>query len=272
MSLMCRCLGVSRSAYYAWRDRGGRSARASSDAELQLHIREIHERSSGRYGSPRVHAQLLRDGVRTSKKRVERLMREANLRGKIRRRFRKTTDSRHELPIAPNLLNRQFLADAPDHAWVGDITYIWTDAGWIYLAVLIDLHSRMVVGWALATHLRTELPVEALRRALGSREPSHEMLHHTDRGCQYASIDYRKLLEQHGIVVSMSRAGDCYDNAVAESFFGSLKQELVHHERWSNLEEAHRAIHEYIDVFYNRQRLHSSLGYRTPAEVDQEVA
>lgn len=199
-------------------------------------------------------------------------MREERLHGRIRRRFRKTTASRHELPIAPNLLNRQFRVDAADRVWVGDITYIWTDAGWIYLAVLIDLYSRMVVGWALEDHLRTELIEEALRRALGSREPSGGMLHHSDRGCQYASRDYRRLLEQHGITTSMSGAGDCYDNAVAESFFGSLKQELVHHVRWSNLEEAHLAIHEYIDVFYNRQRLHSSLGYRTPAEVDQEVA
>jgi hypothetical protein len=177
-------------------------------------------------------------------------MREEGLHGRIRRRFRKTTDSSQELSIAPNLLNRQFLVDAADHAWVGDITYIWTDAGWIYLAVLIDLYARMVVGWGLADHhQRTELIQEALRRALGSREPSRQMRHHSDRGCQYASSDYRKLPEQHGIAISMSRAGNCYDNAVAESFFGSLKQELVHHEHWSSLEEAHLAIHEYIDVF-----------------------
>ena len=239
---------------------------------LFAQIRRIHAGSRGTYGSPRVHRQLRRDDMRTGKKRVERLMRANGLRGRIRRRFRTTTDSNHKLPVAPNGLNRQFAVDSPDRVWAGDITYIATASGWGYLAVILDLHSRMVVGWALADHMRTELVESALAAALGVREPSPDLLHHSDQGSQYASASYRKRLAQHGIEVSMSRRGDCYDNAVVESFFGTLKQELVHHVRWETLVEARAAIHDYIEVFYNRQRLHSSLNYRTPAEVDQEAA
>ena len=242
------------------------------DSGLLTRIRRIHAASRATYGSPRVHRQLRRDDVRTSKKRVERLMRADCLRGRIRRRFRTTTDSNHRLPVAPNTLNRQFGVDSPDRVWAGDITYIPTASGWGYLAVILDLHSRMVVGWALADHMRTELVENALAVALGVREPSPDLLHHSDRGSQYASVSYRERLAQHGIEVSMSRRGDCYDNAVVESFFGTLKQELVHHVRWANLVEARAAIHDYIEVFYNRQRLHSSLSYRTPVEVDQEAA
>ena len=206
------------------------------------------------------------------KKRVERLMQTEGLRGRIRRRFRRTTDSNHAFPVAPNTLNRQFAVDAPDRGWAGDITYIRTASGWGYLAVILDLHSRMVVGWSLADHMRTELVEGALNAALGSREPSPALLHHSDRGSQYASSSYRNRLSKHGIEVSMSRRGDCYDNAVVESFFGTLKQELAYHARWVDLVEARAAIHDYIEVFYNRQRLHSSLGYRTPVEVDQDAA
>ena len=269
---MCRVLGVSRSGLYAWRRRAGPSAHEREDAELLERIRSIHSTSRGTYGSPRVHRALRRDHVRTGKKRIERLMRTDGLRGRIRRRFRTTTDSEHRLPVAPNTLNRQFAVDAPDHVWAGDITYIRTASGWGYLAVILDLHSRMVVGWSLADHMRTELVEGALIAALGSREPSPDLLHHSDRGSQYASACYRGRLAEHEIEVSMSRRGDCYDNAVVESFFGTLKQELVHHTRWTDLAEARAAIHDYIEVFYNRQRLHSSLGYRTPAEVDQEAA
>ena len=199
-------------------------------------------------------------------------MRSDGLRGRIRRRFRRTTDSTHRLPIAPNTLNRQFEVDAPDRVWAGDITYVHTPNGWGYLAVILDLHSRLVVGWALADHMRTELVETALLGALGKREPSADLLHHTDRGSQYASTSYRGRLEALGIAVSMSRRGDCYDNAVVESFFGTLKQELVHEARWNDLVETRAAIHDYIEVFYNRQRLHSSLGYCTPAEVDEKAA
>jgi transposase InsO family protein len=269
---MCRLLEVSRSGLHAWRRRLGVSVHAAKDAELLKRIRSIHSTSRGTYGSPRVHRQLRREDVRAGKKRVARLMQRDGLRGRIRRRFRVTTDSNHVLPVAPNTLNRQFAVTAPDRVWAGDITYIPTTKGWAYLAVILDLHSRMVVGWALADHMRTELVEDALAAALGSREPSPDLLHHSDRGSQYASSCYRRHLAQHGIEVSMSRRGDCYDNAVVESFFGTLKQELVHHARWHDLVEARAAIHDYIEVFYNRQRLHSSLGYRTPAEVDQDAA
>jgi len=174
--------------------------------------------------------------------------------------------------VAPNTLNRQFAVDSPDRVWAGDITYIPTRSGWGYLAVILDLYSRMVVGWALADHMRAELVDGALTAALCTRAPAPNLLHHSDRGSQYASGSYRTRLEQHGIEVSMSRRGDCWDNAVVESFFGTLKQELVNHSRWANLMEARAAIHDYIEVFYNRQRIHSSLGYRTPSEVDQGAA
>jgi putative transposase len=271
VALMCRVLGVSRSGLYAWARREP-STRQVADAELSKQIHAIHVASRSTYGSPRVHRGLRRDGVRVGRKRVERIMRRDGLRGRIRRRFRRTTDSNHALPVAPNTLNRQFAVDAPDRVWAGDITYIRTQNGWGYLAVILDLHSRMVVGWALADHMRTELVETALLCALGKREPSKDLLHHTDRGSQYASTSYRGRLEAMGIEVSMSRRGDCYDNAVVESFFGTLKQELVHHARWTELADARVAIHDYIEVFYNRQRLHSSLGYRTPAEVDQAAA
>ncbi len=271
VALMCRVLGVSRSGLYAW-ERRGVSARHVADAELSGQIRAIHVESRSTYGSPRVHRKLRRDGVRVGRKRVERLMQRAGLRGRIRRRFRRTTDSNHSLPVAPNTLNREFEVDAPDRVWAGDITYIRTQTGWAYLAVILDLHSRMVIGWALADHMRTELVEKALLGALGKRSPSTELMHHTDRGSQYASASYRGRLEALGIAVSMSRRGNCHDNAVVESFFGTLKQELVHHVSWTDVADTRSGIHDYIEVFYNRQRLHSSLGYRTPSEVDQEVA
>jgi len=271
IALMCRVLGVSRSGLYAWLRRG-RSARDKADDDLSAQIHAVHEASRSTYGSPRVHRRLQREGVEVGRNRVARLMRRDGLRGRIRRRFRRTTDSNHGLPIAPNVLNREFDVDAPDRVWASDITYIRTRERWAYLAVILDLHSRLVVGWALTDHMETELVDTALQNALGKREPAPDLIHHSDRGSQYASARYRGRLESLGIEVSMSRRGDCYDNAVVESFFGTLKQELVHHSRWADLAEARAAIHDYIEVFYNRQRLHSSLGYRTPAEVDQAPA
>jgi len=272
LSVMCRVLGVSRSGFYAWRNRPRVTPTMKSNRALLGKIRAIHSRSRKTYGSPRVHRQLRREEIRVGRNRVARLMREDALRGRIRRRFRSTTDSNHSLPVAPNTLNREFSAKSPDHVWAGDITYIRTGNSWSYLAVVIDLYSRMVVGWAFASHMRTELVEDALMAALGQRKPAPKLLHHSDRGSQYASREYRKQLAKRGIQVSMSRRGNCWDNAVAESFFGSLKQELVHHERWETPAEARAAIHDYIEVFYNRQRIHSSLGYRTPAEVDEGAA
>lgn len=268
--MMCRVLEVSRSGLYAWRRRPRPAARVQRDAELRVHICTIHAASRGTYGSPRVHAQLQRDDVQVGRSRVERLMRAEGLRGKVRRRFRRTTDSEHTLPVAPNTLDRQFDVEAPDRVWAGDITYIPLASGFTYLAVVMDLFSRRVVGWAMAEHLRTELVEDALETALGAREPAPNMLHHSDRGCQYASARYREKLARLGIRASMSRRGECYDNAVVESFFGTLKQELVRDARWTTHAEARAAIHTYIEVFYNRRRLHSSLGYRSPADFEVE--
>jgi transposase InsO family protein len=270
-AMMCRALKVSRGGLYAWRSRSRLSATAREDARLLPEIRSIHRTSRETYGSPRVHAALRRQGIRISRKRAARLMRAAGLRGRLRRRFCRTTDSNHTLPIAPNLLDRQFAVKEPDRVWASDITYIPLASGWCYLAVVLDLHSRLVVGWALADHLRTELIEDALLVALGARVPDQGCLHHSDRGCQYASSSYRGLCVANGLTISMSRRGNCYDNAVVESFFGTLKQELVHDARWTTLEETRAALHDYIEVFYNRQRLHSALDYRTPAEVDREA-
>lgn len=269
---MCRVLGVSRSGWYASQARVRPSAREIQDAELLEKIRAIHEKSRGTYGSPRVHAQLCRDGVDVGEDRVARLMRAAGLTGKIRRRFKVTTDSKHDRPIAPNALNREFTAGSSDSVWCADITYVPTASGWVYLAAIIDLATRMIVGWSMATHMRTELVEAALLNALTGRAPASRLVHHSDRGSQYASTSYRALLENYGIECSMSGAGNCYDNAVIESFFGTYKQEWAHHHRWQGLVDARAATHDYIEVFYNRQRLHSSLGYRTPAEVDQDAA
>jgi putative transposase len=269
---MCRTLGVSRSGFYASRGRIRPSDREVRDAEQLDQIRKVHEESRRTYGSPRVHAQLIRDGVTIGKDTVERLMRADGLQGRVRRRFKVTTDSKHGRPVAPNTLNREFDAESSDSVWCADITYIPTSSGWVYLAAILDLATRMIVGWSMAKHMRTELVEKALVNALSSRVPAARLIHHSDRGSQYASASYRSLLEQHDIECSMSRRGDCYDNAVTESFFGTFKQEWAHHHRWSDLLDARAATHDYIEVFYNRQRLHSALGYRTPMEADETAA
>ena len=227
VSALCTAVGISRSAYYAW-CRAAPSQRKLVDDRVLGEIRAIHFEHRERYGSPRVRAELHDRGLAVGKHRVARLMRENGLRARLRRRFRRTTDSRHKLPVAPNLLERRFTTTAPNQAWVGDITYIWTAEGWAYLAVLLDLYSRRVVGWALRKSLNRDLAVSTLRHALARRRPPPGLVHHTDRGCQYASGEYRALLERHGAACSMSAAGDCWDNAVAESFFATLKKELVH--------------------------------------------
>jgi transposase InsO family protein len=262
VSELCSALAVSRSGYSKWR-KAGPSRRAREDERLTAHVRAIHQRSRRAYGSPRVHAELRAQGQRVSRKRVERLMREEGLQARRRRRFR-VTESGHGLPIARNVLARRFTADAPDRAWVGDITYIWTAQGWLYLAVLLDLFSRRVVGWALRPTLAEELATEALEMALSRRQPPRGLLHHTDRGCQYAAREYRAALAEHGITCSMSRRANCWDNAVAESFFATLKAELVHNCEFATHTEAHAAIVDYIESFYNAERRHSALGYVSP--------
>ncbi len=267
VSELCKVLEVSRSGYYAW-TRMEPSERARHSERLVCEIRVIHQRSEQRYGSPRVHAELRAHGHRVSKKRVARLMRHEGIRARPRRRFRVTTDSSHGLPVAPNLLDRDFTAGQPNRVWVGDITYIWTAQGWMYLAVLLDLYSRRVVGWALRPTLSRELALAALRMALRRRRPAPGLIHHTDRGCQYASQDYRAELAAHGISSSMSRAGDCWDNAPAESFFASLKKELVHGCAFATRTEAYDAIYAYIENFYNAERRHSAIGYVSPNEFE----
>jgi transposase InsO family protein len=234
-------------------------------------MRVIHAESRRTYGSPRVRAALRGEGIRIGKSRTERLMREEGLRGKVRRRFRATTQSDPSLAVAPNTLDRNFAVAKPDQVWAGDITYLaLIPGGFAYLAVVVDLYSRRIVGWAMAEHLHTELVEAALDAALAARVPGRNMLHHSDRGCQYASRAYRHKLERLGIQASMSRRGNCYDNAVVESFFGTLKQELVFDERWSTYAEARGALHDYIEAFYNRKRLHSSLGYLSPADFEAQ--
>jgi putative transposase len=263
VAALCEAVGVSRSAYYAWR-RSGPSQREQANERLLAEIRAIHVENEARYGSPRILDELRDRGHAVGKHRVARLMRENGLWARIRRRFRHTTDSRHKLPIAPNLLGQRFTATAPNQVWVGDITYIWTAEGWAYLAVLLDLYSRRVVGWALRKSLNRELAVSALEHALTSRKPPLGLLHHTDRGSQYASHDYRGLLDKHGLRCSMSAAGNCYDNAVAESFFATLKKELVHGCAFETRSEAYDAISGYIENYYNAKRRHSAVGNQSP--------
>jgi putative transposase len=267
VTTLCRVLQVSRSAVYAAH---GPARRHVRDGELALRIRALHAASRGTYGSPRIHAALGREAHPVGRKRVARLMAANGLVGRRPRRWCHTTNSQHAEPVAPNVLDRHFAPRAPNRVWATDITYIWTDEGWLYLAVVLDLFARRVVGWATADHLRTELALGALRMALGRRCPPSALLHHSDRGTQYASAPYQHALRAHGIVCSMSRRGNCWDNAVVESFFATLKTELIHRAHWSTRRQVRDALTEYIEVFYNAHRLHSSLGYRTPAECEKE--
>ena len=265
ISEMCRALGVSQSAYYSWRN-APPTKRALEDERLQTLIFATHKEHRQVYGSPRMTAELKAQGEQVGRRRVARLMRENRISGLQKRRWRRTTDSRHKLPVAKNLLGRNFCADAPNQVWVGDITYVWTAEGWAYVAIVIDLFSRKVVGWALRKSLSRELAISALNKALTMRRPPQQLVHHTDRGCQYASRDYRRLLASHGLIQSMSGAGNCYDNAACESFFASLKKELVHRESYATRTEAYDSISDYIDNFYNPIRRHSALNYRSPVE------
>ncbi len=270
VTLLCRVLGVARSGYYAWTRRAV-SARAQADEELIAQIAAVHARSRRTYGAPRVHAELRASGVRCARKRVARLMREAALVGCHRRRRARTTVADPTQAPAPNLVARDFTASAPNRLWIGDITYVATGEGWLYLAVLVDVYSRRVVGWAMADHLRAELATEALTMALQRRRPRAGLVHHTDRGCQYTAETYRALLAAHGVTVSMSRAGECLDNAMAESFFATLKAEVGDARPWPTRAAARQAIFEWLEVWYNRQRRHSALGYRSPVAWEEQV-
>jgi len=270
ITILCRVLAVARSAYYAWARRGV-SARAQADAELATQIAAAHARSRRTYGAPRIHAELRAQGTRCARKRVARLMRAAGLVGCHRRRRTRTTVAEPTHIPAPNLVARDFRAAAPNRLWLGDITYVATHEGWLYLAVLLDAYSRRVVGWAMADHLRAELAADALAMALRARRPPPGLVHHTDRGSQYTATAYREALADRAVTVSMSRAGECLDNAVAESFFATLKAELVDARTWPTRAAARLAIFEWIEVWYNRRRRHSTLGYLTPVAHERQV-
>lgn len=268
VTMMCRVLAVARTGYYQWRKQPLR-ARKVANLVLLMHIRDIFEQSRETYGSHRIQAELAAQGIRCGRKRVARLMRLHNLKPKTVRSFKVvTTDSNHKLPVAPNRLQQQFTAERPDQTWLTDITYVPTTEGWLYLAVILDLYSRRVVGWAMSDSLHRQLVIDALQMALTTRQPPPGLLHHSDRGSQYASDEYQLLLTKHRMVASMSRKGNCYDNAPVESFFGTLKTELVFHQQYATRAEARLDIFEYIEVFYNRFRRHSALGYKSPANYE----
>jgi transposase InsO family protein len=268
---MCRVLQVRPSGYYAWLERGpSRRAREADDSRLKRLIKDSHAQSGGRYGSPRVHEDLRAKGERVSRKRISRLMREEELRGAMRRRWVTTTLSEPSRPAAPNVLDRNFAANAPNQSWVGDVTALDVKGRWVYLATLIDLFSRRVVGWALGWNNDRHLALKALEMAIEHRRPERGLIHHTDRGSPYTSEQYQAALESHGIVCSMSNVGDCYDNAVAESWFATFKSECG--ERFQSYAHTWSSAFAYIEAFYNSRRRHSSLGYRTPLEVERSAA
>ena len=274
MEVTCRVLRVSKSGYYKWR--AGRSKppppRRRRRDELAAKVKDVFDARKGIYGSPRVYRELKATGVACCQNTVATVMRRSGLRSVTRRRFKvRTTDANHGHPVAPNVLNRDFEQPAPDRAWAADITFVPTAQGWLYLAVVLDLCSRKVVGWAAEDHMRAELCAAALANAVADRRPPPGLIHHSDRGVQYACDDYQFLLKKNAMTCSMSRTGDCYDNAPVESFFASLKTECVHRHRYATRAQARQSLFEYIEVFHNRQRLHSSLGYKTPAQFEAEL-
>jgi putative transposase len=270
--IMCGALDVSSAGYYAWRSRP-ESRRSAANRSLLDDIKRVHRDNHGCYGSPRIHIELEAQGRGASRGRIERLMRRHGVRAIMARPRRvSTTDSQHDLPVAPNLIGRNFVATAPNRIWLADITYIETGEGWLYLSTVMDLYSRRIVGWAMRDHLRTELPLAALQMAISARRPGTELIHHSDRGVQYASHDYRRALAANGITASMSRKGDCYDNAPMESFFHTLKTERVYHRQYATRAGAQRDIFAYIEGFYNRTRRHSAIGYISSIQMELKAA
>ena len=263
---ICSVLDVSESGYRSWK-RGGKPHRKRlTDAQMLALIQAIHKEFKGAYGSPRMVRELRLRGFPAGKERVERLMQENNIKAKHKRRFKVTTDSKHNLPIAPNLLERNFTPDAPNRVWTSDITYLWTDEGWLYLAIVLDLFNREVVGWSLKPRMTADIVTDALTMAWFRKKPAAGLIHHSDRGSQYASHAYQDKLKEYGMVCSMSGKGDCWDNAPTESWFGSFKNERVYGERFETRDEVIALAFEYIEVFYNRKRLHSTLGYKPPMQ------
>ncbi len=267
---MCRVLRASRSGYNEWR-KGGVPQRQVRQQELLEKIKKKHKDSRGNYGSPRILRELRKDGIVVNHKTVEELMKKNGIQAKRKKKFKATTNSKHDLPVAENLLNREFSASKPNQAWVGDITYVPTEEGWLYLATWIDLYSRKIVGWSMAPRMTADIVVSAFRMALFRQKRKAPDMVHSDRGSQYASDAFREELEMHGCKQSMSRKGNCWDNAVAESFFGTLKNELVHHEKYKTREEARLSIFDYIETFYNTKRSHSHLNYVSPDEFENRM-
>jgi transposase InsO family protein len=266
---MARLLGVSRSGYYNFLDKG-KSAREVEDIQLKEQIKNIHKKSRGVYGSPRVHNELKRQGKRCSRKRVAKLMREEGIQAKMRKRWKKTTCVNEKAEPSANYLNQDFTTEEPNRVWVSDITYVWTEEGWLYLAIVMDLFSRRIIGLSMGERLHTDLVSKALKQALFSRGVKEGLMHHSDRGCQYTSKEFKELSSRYGVKLSMSGAGNCYDNAVAESFFHTLKTEHTNFYKYRIREEAKSSIFEYIEVFYNRQRAHSTVGYLSPEEFENQ--
>ncbi len=266
--LMCRLLQVSPGGYYTWRDRPASACRQRRQT-LVVEIQAIHQQFKERYGSPRIYKELRARGLDCCVNTVAKLMRQQGIAAKTKRKFRCTTDSNHDRPVAENILDRQFEPTAVNQVWVADITYVPTRQGWLYLAAVEDLYSRQIVGWSMSERITSRLVVDALEMAITRRLPGEGLLTHSDRGSQYASDHYQRLLERHAITCSMSRRGNCWDNAPMESFFATLKKELVHHEDYQTRAEARASIFEYIEVFYNRVRRHSALDYRSPVEYEQ---
>ena len=269
--LLCRVVGVAASGFCAWLRRGP-SQREQQDRSLADRIAAVFAASRRTYGSPRVHAELRAEGIRVSRKRVARLMREGGLAATIRRRFPRTTNSDHGRPVAPNLLEQKFTAEQPDTVWLADISYIATGEGWLYLAAIKDMATREIVGWSMSDSLEAGSACAALRMAIQRRQPPTGLIHHSDRGVQYAGSEYQKLLTRHGLRGSMSRRGNCYDNAPMESFFGSLKNELVHRTTFPTRAAARQALFDYLEIFYNRRRRHSGVGFLTPAQAYEQMA
>jgi len=267
---MCRVIVASRSGYYGWK-RQQESKRQKENEKILMEIKESHKNSHKIYGSPRITEDLQANGTKCSENRVARLMKVHGIIAKTKKKFKATTNSKHNLPIAENLLNQDFAAEKPNTVWVSDITYIWTLEGWLYLAAILDLYSRQVVGWAMSDKLTADFVIKALHQAIGKRNPVRGCIFHSDRGVQYASADFRDVLNSHGFIQSMSRKGNCYDNAVAESFFHTLKTEHVYDYRYETRAEATQSVFEYIEMFYNRQRRHSALGYRSPVSFELEA-
>lgn len=264
----CHFLSVSESGYYAWASRGP-SERQRQDMVLLAHIREVFALSNNSYGSPRMTVELQEAGLSVGRRRVARLMRENGLKAWVKRRFKSTTNSKHAFAVAPNLLDQDFTATAPNEKWAGDMSYIWTAEGWLYLAVILDLYSRKVIGWAISNRMKKELPMEALDRAVALRQPEAGVIHHSDRGSQYCSHDYQKKLKDHGFLISMSAKGNCYDNAAVETFFKTIKNELVWRTSFATRQQAEIMIGKYIDGFYNHKRRHSTLGYMSPVQFEK---